>query len=79
MRKEHINPFENKTTEKLVLLYRQFLGSEKTCIIPDNELGKIRDSYLEDFGSGHALYMLQFEFTHTLSDLWYKQNTMMNI
>lgn len=79
MRKEHINPFENKTIEELVLLYGQFLESEKTCIIPDNELGKIRDSYLEDFGSGHALYMLQFELTHTLSDLWYKQNAAMNV
>lgn len=41
MRKEHINPFENKTTEELALLYGQFLESEKTCIIPDNELGKL--------------------------------------
>lgn len=79
MKEEHINPFENKTKEELVLLYGQFLESEKTCVIPNNELGKIRDIYLEDFGSGHALYMLQFELTHTLSDLWYKENMMTNV
>lgn len=79
MKKEHINPFENKSKEELVLLYGQFLESEKTCIIPNNELGKIRDIYLEDFGSGHALYMLQFELTHTLSDLWYKENMMTSV
>lgn len=79
MKEEHINPFENKTKEELVLLYGQFLESEKTCVIPNNELGKIRDIYLEDFGSGHALYMLQFELTHTLSDLWYKENMITNV
>lgn len=79
MKKEHVNPFENKTKEELVLLYGQFLESEKTCIIPDNELGKIRDIYLKDFGSGNAIYMLQFELTHTLSDLWYKENSSMNV
>lgn len=79
MRKDHINPFGNKTKEELVLLYGQFLESEKTGIIPDNELGKIRDTYLEDFGSGHAIYMLQFELTHTLSDLWYKENAAINV
>ena len=79
MRKDHINPFGNKTKEELFLLYGQFLESEKTSIIPDNELGKIRDTYLEDFGSGHAIYMLQFELTHTLSDLLYKENAAINV
>ena len=75
MRKNHINPFENKRKEELILLYSQFLEAEKTCIISsDSELGKIRDIYLGDFGSGHAIYMLQFELTHTLSDLWYEDN-----
>lgn len=72
--KEHINVFEKKSKEELINLYEQFLDSEQTGIIPDNELGKIRDIYLQDFGSGSAVYMLQFELTHTLSDLWYKEN-----
>lgn len=74
MKKEHVNVFENKSKDELVKLYGQFLESEKTGIILDNELSKIRDIYLEDFGSGHAIYMLQFELMHTLSDLWYKEN-----
>lgn len=61
------------------MLYEQFLESEQTGIIPNNELGKIRDIYMEDFGSGHAVYMLQFELTHTLSDLWYKENKSLNV
>lgn len=77
--KEHINVFENKTKDELIMLYEQFLESEQTGIIPDNELGKIRDIYVEDFGSGHAVYMLQFELIHTLSDLWYKENKSLNV
>lgn len=67
--KEHINVFEKKSKEELIKLYEQFLESEQTGIIPDNEFGKIRDLYVKDFGSGRAAYMLQFELTHTLSDL----------
>lgn len=71
---EHINVFEKKSKEELLKLYEQFLEAEQTGIIPDNELGEIRDIYLKDFGSGGAFCMLQFELTHTLSDLWYKEN-----
>lgn len=74
MDKKHINIFERKTKDELMVLYKQFLEAEQTGIIPDNELGKVRDMYLWEFGSGHALYILQFELTHTLSDLWYKEN-----
>lgn len=44
------NLFKNKTDEELKLCFEQFLEWEKTGVIPDNELGKIRDVYFEKIG-----------------------------
>ena len=42
--------------------------------IPKNsELGKIKTEYEKDFGANTVL-MLQIELTHTMADLWYKEN-----
>lgn len=42
--------------------------------IPDNsELGKIKTEYDKDFGANTVL-MLQIELTHTIANLWYKEN-----
>lgn len=76
---KHINSFETKTKEELVELYRQFLEAEKKSGIPENsELGKIKAEYERDFGANTVL-MLQIELTHTISDLWYKENIAMNV
>lgn len=72
---EHINLFETKTDEELLVLYNQFLEVEKTAgFSDDNELGKIKREYENDFGANKAL-MLQIELTHTIADRWYKNNS----
>ena len=71
---KHINLIETKTKEELLVLYREFLESEKKAGIPeDSELGKIKTEYEKDFGANMVL-MLQIELTHTIADLWYKEN-----
>lgn len=71
---KYINLFETKTKEELLKLYGEFLEAEMKAGIPDNsELGKIKAEYEKDFGANTVL-MLQIELTHTISDLWYKEN-----
>ena len=71
---KHINLFETKTKEELLKLYSEFLECEKSSGIPeDSELGKIKTEYEKDFGANTVL-MLQIELTHTIADLWYKEN-----
>ena len=71
---KHINLFETKTKEELLELYGEFLECEKsTCIPEDSKLGKIKTEYEKDFGANMVL-MLQIELTHTIADLWYKEN-----
>ena len=71
---KHINLFETKTKEELLELYKEFLEAErKSGIQEDSELGKIRLEYEKDFGANTVL-MLRIELTHTISDLWYKDN-----
>ena len=55
-------------------LYSEFLECEKSSGIPeDSELGKIKTEYEKDFGVNTVL-MLQIELTHTIADIWYKEN-----
>lgn len=61
-----------KTEAELAVLYEQFLESEKTGIIPDNELGKIRDQYSEMLLSNMIFVIVQ-DLTHTISDMWYEK------
>ena len=71
---KHINLFVTKTKEELLELYGEFLECEKRAGIPeDSELGKIKTEYEKDFGANTVL-MLQIELTHTIADLWYKEN-----
>ncbi len=71
----HVNIFETKTDEELLTLYDQFLEAEKNAGFPDdNELGKIKREYENDFGANTVL-MLQIELTHTIADRWYKNNS----
>ena len=71
---KHINLFETKTKEELLELYSEFLECEKSAGIPeDSKLGKIKTEYEKDFGVNTVL-MLQIELTHTIADLWYKEN-----
>lgn len=71
----HVNIFETKTDEELLVLYNQFLEAEKCGRFPDdNELGKIKREYENHFGV-NATWMLQIELTHTMADRWYKNNS----
>lgn len=63
------NLFKGKTDSELLLLYKQFLESEKSNGIPDNELGKIRDEYCKRQTNG--VLMLILDLTRTVADLWY--------
>lgn len=68
----HVNIFETKSDDELSVLYDQFLEAEKIgSFSDDNELGKIKEKYQEDFGANTTL-MLQIELTHTIADRWYK-------
>lgn len=74
---EHVNIFETKTDEELLTLYNQFLEVEKTAVFSDdNELGKIKREYENDFGANTTL-MIQIELTHTIADRWYKNHSKM--
>lgn len=70
---ENNNIFYNKSHEELILLFGQFLKSEKTGSIPDNELGKIRDEYCERYHS-NGILMLITDLTRVLAELWYEDN-----
>lgn len=68
----HVNIFETKSDDELSVLYDQFLEAEKIgSFSDDNELGKIKKEYQEDFRANTVL-MLQIELTHTIADRWYK-------
>lgn len=70
----HVNIFETKSKEELVKLYGEFLKVEEMGFFdPDTDLDKIRKAYNEDFRS-NTTWMLQIELTHTIADLWYKEN-----
>lgn len=68
------NLFMNKTDQELVVLYQQFLKSEKEMGIPDNELGKIRDRYLE-MHNKNGLLMMILDLARAISDRWYSDKT----
>ena len=63
------NLFKDKTESELILLYKQFLESEKSGAISDNELGKIRDEYCARQTNG--ILMMILDLTRTVADLWY--------
>lgn len=66
------NLFKGKTDSELLLLYKQFLESEKSNGIPDNELGKIRDEYCKRQTNG--ILMMIMDLTRTVADLWYSEH-----
>lgn len=72
------NVFYSKTHEELILLFEQFLESEKTGSIPDNELGKIRDEYCERYRP-NGILMLITDLTRVLAELWYEDNRWISI
>ena len=64
-----MNLFKEKTESELVELYKQFLESEESGKISDNELGKIRDEYCTRQTNG--VLMMIMDLTRTVADLWY--------
>lgn len=74
--KTYRNIFKEKTEQELIVLYSQYLESEKPGIgyIPDNELGKIRDEYWE-MCKVDMLWTLQTDLMRAIADLWYKDKT----
>lgn len=66
---QYKNLFKDKTESELILLYKQFLESEKTGSIPNNELGKIREEYCGRQNNG--VLMMILDLTRTVADLWY--------
>ena len=70
---ERHNVFKEKTEEELIVLYGQFLESEKLGCIPDNELGKIRDKYFEWYNA-MTLMAVQVDLLRAVSDMWFKHN-----
>lgn len=68
------NLFKEKTDAELILLYKQFLESEKNNGIPDNELGKMRDEYCSRATNGNGVLMLILDLTREISDRWYTEH-----
>lgn len=66
------NLFKEKTESELILLYKQFLESEESGGIPDNEIGKIRHEYCNRQTNG--LLMMIMDLTRTLADAWYSEH-----
>lgn len=66
------NLFKEKTESELILLYKQFLESEESGVIPDNELGKIRDEYCQL--QTHGILMMILDLTRTVADKWYSEH-----
>lgn len=73
IKKSMENLFENKTDEELKIYFKQFQEWEKTGAIPDNELGKIRDAYFENFGMGwHTVCIM--DLLKTIAERWVNNN-----
>lgn len=67
------NLFENKTDEELRIYFEQYQEWEKTGIIPDNELGEMRDAYFEKLGVGwHTICMI--DLLKAIALRWIKRN-----
>lgn len=67
------NLFEDKTDEELKVYFKQYQEREKTGVIPDNELGKMRDVYFAKLGVGwHTICMIDLLKTITLR--WMKHD-----
>lgn len=65
------NPFENKTDEELKVLYEQYKEFQKTDVIPDNELGEIRDELYAKLSVGWKIIMMQY-LLETIAKRWIK-------
>lgn len=65
------NLFKEKTEAELYFLYQQFLESEETGSIPDNELGQIRDAYCDRSSNGNGVLMMILDLTRVIADRWY--------
>ena len=67
------NLFENKTDEELKVYFKQYQEWERTGVIPDNELGKMRDAYFAKLGVGwHTICMI--DLLRTIASHWMKHN-----
>lgn len=67
------NLFENKTDEELKVYFKQYEEWEKTGVILDNELGKMRDAYFVKLGVGwHTICMI--DLLRTIALRWMKRN-----
>ena len=67
---EYRNLFLDKTENELEKLYEQYLEWNKSGILGDNELGKIRDEYCE-MGFNAPLTSLELDLLRTIAKYWY--------
>lgn len=65
------NLFKEKSEVELYFLYQQFLESEETGTIPDNELGRIRDEYCDRSPNRNGVLMMILDLTRAIADRWY--------
>ncbi|RGF95506.1 hypothetical protein DXA10_06880 [Firmicutes bacterium AM55-24TS] len=57
----------------MIKLYSQFLKAEKSGNFErDTELGRIKEKYEAEFAL-RAMFVLQVELTHVISDRWYNE------
>lgn len=65
----------SKTDDELKMLYRQYLDFQHTGIIPNNQLGKIRDSIIEQVGSGVWHVLMMMYLLEEIGNRWTAMNT----
>ena len=67
---EYKNLFLEHSKDELRSLYEQYIEWCNTAIIPNNELGKLRDEYCEMIGS-NALLMMEIDLLRVIAKCWY--------
>ena len=67
---EYRNLFLEKTEKELEQLYEQYLDWNKTGVLDDNELGKIRNMYC-GMGLNAPLVSLELDLLRTIAKHWY--------
>lgn len=67
---EYKNLFLNKNEEELEKLYEQYLEWNRSGVLGDNDLGKIRDMYCE-MGFNAPLMSLELDLLRVVAKYWY--------
>lgn len=63
------NLFEHCSDDELLIFLDQYKEWNVTCTLPDNELGKMRDKYIETFNNTWQICLI-VDLLSTIADRW---------